>query len=196
MLAALSILSAISFASGLNVYATVLALGLLDRFDALELPPTLSIVSSTPVLIVAAIMYAVEFVADKIPYIDSVWDSVHTIIRPLAGAILAYSTVGDVSPEYQLLAALAGGSLALTAHAAKASTRAAVNVSPEPLSNWLLSLAEDGIAFSLVWVSTAYPLVALGIVVVLVVIAVAVIVAFSRLVRRVWPRRAVSGTGT
>src|SRR5262245_29335506 len=104
----LSILLGISFASGLNIYATVLALGLLDRFGVVQLPISLDVVSSTPVIAGAALMYAVEFVADKIPYVDSMWDAAHTVIRPLGGAVLAYSAVGSVAPEWQVLAALAG----------------------------------------------------------------------------------------
>src|SRR5262245_29944292 len=110
MATVLSILSGISFASGLNAYATVLALGLLDRFGVIHLDAPLSIVGSTPVLAGAALLYAIEFVADKIPYVDSVWDMIHTVVRPVAGGILAYSAVGAVRPEWQILAALAGGS--------------------------------------------------------------------------------------
>lgn len=188
MSSVIGILAGISFASGLNVYATVLALGLLGRWGVVHLPSPLDVVSSVPVLIGAAFMYAVEFVADKVPYVDSVWDAIHTVIRPLAGSVLAYSAVGDVGAEWQILAALAGGSLALTAHAAKASTRAAANASPEPFSNWILSLAEDGIAFFLVWISASYPLIAIGVVVVLLVIAIIVIVKLSRLARGLWRR--------
>jgi len=183
-------LAGISFASGLNAYATVLALGLLDHFGVVQLPSPLSVVSSTPVLIGAGIMYAVEFVADKVPYVDSVWDAIHTVIRPLAGGVLAYSAVGDVGAEWQILAALVGGSLAMTAHAAKASTRAAANASPEPFSNWVLSLAEDGIAFFLVWISASHPYIALGVVAILVAISITIIVKLSRLARRLLRRKA------
>jgi hypothetical protein len=185
----LSILLGISFASGLNVYATVLALGLLDRFGVVQLPMSLDPVSSTPVIAGAAVMYVVEFVADKIPYVDSMWDVMHTVIRPLGGAVLAYSVVGEVNPEWQVLAALAGGSMALTAHAAKSSTRAAANVSPEPFSNWILSLGEDVIAFSLTWLAASHPLIALAIVTLLMIIAVVIIVKLSHLLRRVFRRR-------
>jgi hypothetical protein len=186
----LSILLGISFASGLNVYATVLALGLMDRFGVVQLPMSLDAVSSTPVIAGAAVMYVVEFVADKIPYVDSMWDVIHTVIRPLGGAVLAYSAVGNVGPQWQLLAALAGGSVALTAHAAKSSTRAAANVSPEPFSNWILSFGEDVIAFSLTWLAASYPFVALGVVTILLLIAILIIVKLSSLLRRVFRRRA------
>ena len=182
-----SILAGISFASGLNIYATVLALGLLHRWDIVSLPGQLSVVSSTPVLAGAAVLYTVEFIADKVPYIDSFWDLIHSVIRPAGAAVLAYSALGGVSPEWQLLAALIGGGVALTSHTAKASTRAAVNLSPEPFSNWALSLMEDGIAFALVWLSAAHPLIALVLLSVLIAVAVWIVVTFSRLIRRVWP---------
>src|SRR5438105_15057744 len=132
----LSAVLGISFAAGLNAYGTVLALGAFDRLGLIHLPPSLHVVSTTRVMLAAAFLYAVEFVADKVPWIDSIWDGVHSVIRPVAGALLAYGVVGNVDPQWHLIAALAGGTVALTSHAAKASTRAAVNVSPEPFSNW------------------------------------------------------------
>ena len=119
-----STLFAISFASGLNIYATILTLGLLNRFQIVDLPGQLDIVSSTPVLAGSAVLYVIEFVADKIPYVDSIWDMIHSVIRPIGGALLAYSAFGNVDPQWQVLATLVGGSVALTSHAAKASTRA------------------------------------------------------------------------
>src|SRR5215471_20337482 len=153
----ISTLLGVSFASGLNVYATVLAMGLLHRFGFLHLPPSLGVISTTPILVVAALLYAVEFFVDKVPFLDSMWDALHTVIRPAAGALLAYGVVGHVDPKWQILAALLGGSLALTSHAAKASTRVAVQASPEPFTNWILSLTEDGIAFVLVWLVRSHP---------------------------------------
>src|SRR5262245_59216783 len=147
----ISTLLGVSVASGLNLYATVLAMGVLHRFGILHLPPNLDSIASTPVIVVAALLYGVEFVADKIPLLDTAWDGLHTIIRPAAGAFLAYSIVGHTDPQLQILAALFGGSVALTSHAAKASTRAVSHVSPEPFSKWALSLTEDGVAFVLVW---------------------------------------------
>ena len=186
----LSTVLGISFAAGLNAYATVLALGVLDRLGILDLPSSLEIVSTTPVMAIAALMYAVEFVADKVPWIDTVWDTIHTVIRPAAGGLLAYGVVGDVDPQWQVVAALAGGSMALTSHAAKASTRAAVNVSPEPFSNWFLSLLEDGIAFFLVWLTATHPLIALVLVLALAAGAIYLISRLWRFARRVFSRRA------
>ena len=186
----LSALLGVSVASGLNVYATVLAMGLLHRFGVLHLPPTLDVVSRTPVLVIAAVLYAIEFVVDKVPFLDTAWDGLHTIIRPAAGAFLAYSMVGHVDPQWQILAALLGGSLAFTSHAAKASARAAVQVSPEPFSNWILSLGEDAIAFVLVWLVGSHPLIGLGLALIVLAVAVVVVWKLSRLVRRVFRRAA------
>lgn len=188
----ISALLGVSFASGLNVYATVLAMGVLHRFGVLHLPPTLDAVASTPILVVAAIMFAVEFVVDKVPYLDSIWDTVHTIVRPAAGAFLAFSMVGHVDPQWQILAALLGGSVAFTSHAAKASTRAAAHLSPEPFSNWILSLTEDAIAFVLVWLVGSHPLVGLAVALVLVVGSILLVWKLSRVVRRVFRRVALS----
>src|SRR5215471_16896267 len=137
----------VSFASGLNLYATVLAMGILSRLGVLHLPSNLEVIGSTPIIIVAAVLYGVEFLVDKVPFLDSFWDGMHTIVRPAAGAFLSYSMVGHVDPTWQVLAALLGGSVALTSHAAKASTRIVTHASPEPFSKWILSLTEDGVAF-------------------------------------------------
>ena len=156
-----------SFASGLNLYATVAALGLLHRFHVIDLPPSLQVLSHTAVLAVAIALYAVEFVADKIPYVDSVWDVVHTFIRPPAAAILAYSAVGQMPEGWRLAAALLAGGVALTSHGTKASARVAINTSPEPFSNSAASLAEDGLAIGLSWLASVHPILTAVIVVVL-----------------------------
>jgi hypothetical protein len=186
----LSAVLGVSFAAGLNTYATVLALGVMQRLGVVHLPHALDIVGTTPVIVAAAALYLIEFVADKIPFIDSVWDGIHTVIRPAAGALLAYGVVGNVDPQWQVIAVLVGGSVALTSHAAKASARAAVNVSPEPFSNWALSLAEDAVSFGLVWLTGSHPLIALILVLALGTLAVYVIWKLSRLARRVFGRAA------
>jgi Domain of unknown function (DUF4126) len=186
----ISTLFGVSFASGLNLYATVLAMGVLHRFGVLHLPQRLDVIATLPVMVGAALLYAVEFVADKVPYLDTVWDGVHTFIRPAAGAFLAFSMVGHVDPKWQVLAALLGGSVALTSHAAKASTRAAANVSPEPFSNWILSLTEDGLAFLLVWLVGSHPMVGLVLALLLTIAAIVIIWKLSRLIRRVFHRAA------
>jgi hypothetical protein len=156
-----------SFASGLNLYATVAALGLLHRFHVIDLPPSLQVLSHSVVLAIVVSLYAVEFVADKIPFVDSVWDAIHTFIRPPAAAILAYSAVGQMPEGWRLAAALLAGSVALTSHGTKASARVAVNASPEPFSNSAASLAEDGIAVALTWLAGAHPILTIALVVAL-----------------------------
>ena len=166
-----------SFASGLNLYATVAAAGLFQRFGIVTLPEPLQVLANPVVLGVALTLFLVEFIADKIPYVDSAWDALHTFIRPPAAALLSYSAFAGegVPEEWKLAAALLAGSVALTSHGAKASTRAAANASPEPVSNWTLSLLEDGLAVFLAWMAAEHPLLTAAIVVVLVIVAVFVI---------------------
>ena len=166
-----------SFASGLNLYLTVAAAGLFQRFGIVQLPEPLVVLSHPVVLGIAITLFLVEFVADKVPYVDTAWDAVHTFIRPPAAALLSYSAfAGEGMPEeWKLGAALLAGSVALTSHGAKASSRAAANVSPEPFSNWTLSLLEDGVVVFLAWMAAAHPLLTGGIVVVLVIAATFVI---------------------
>jgi len=166
-----------SFASGLNLYATVAAAGLFQRFGIVELPPQLQVLAHPLVLGIAIALFVVEFVADKIPYVDTAWDGIHTFIRPPAAAFLSYTAfTGEGFPEdWKLAAALLAGSVALTSHGAKASTRAAVNVTPEPVSNWTLSVLEDGLVVFLTWLAAHHPLLTACLVVVLVIVAVFVI---------------------
>jgi hypothetical protein len=135
-----------SFASGLNVYLTVAAAGLFQRFGLVQLPDALQVLANPIVIGIACVMFVIEFVADKIPYVDSAWDAVHTFIRPPAAAVIAYSAFGHVPEEWKVGASLLAGGVALTSHGAKATSRAAANTSPEPVSNWTLSVLEDGLA--------------------------------------------------
>lgn len=175
------------WASGVNAYLVVLVLGLADRIGHVaSIPDTLG---RTDVLAAAAALYAVEFVADKIPYVDSVWDAVHTFIRPPAAAFLSYSAFADGVPEqWKIGAALLAGTVALTSHGAKATTRAAANVSPEPVSNWTLSVAEDSIAVFLSWLAATHPVLTAGVVVALVILAVLLIWRLFRFFRQVLSR--------
>jgi hypothetical protein len=178
-----------SFASGLNLYATVAAVGLLERFGLLQLPEPMMVLAHPVVLGLAVALFVVEFVADKIPYVDSVWDAVHTFIRPPAAAFLSYSAFASGVPEqWKIGAALLAGSVALTSHGAKATTRAAANVSPEPVSNWTLSFAEDSIAIFLSWLAATHPILTAGVVVVLVILAVLLIWRLFRFFRQVVAR--------
>jgi hypothetical protein len=177
-----------SFASGLNLYATVAALGLLHRFEAIRLPAQLEVLANPLVLGIAIALYAVEFIADKIPYVDNVWDVVHTFIRPPAAGVLAYAAMGGVSEEWRVAAALLAGSVALTSHGTKASTRAAANTSPEPVSNWLLSFTGDGIALFLAWLAATHPILTLVLVLALLVVCIYVVVTLFRFLRRLFRR--------
>lgn len=164
-----------SFASGLNLYLTVAAAGLLQRLGVIQLPDTLQILANPVVLGVAIALFVIEFIADKIPYVDTAWDAVHTFIRPPAAALIAYSAFGQVPEEWKVGASLLAGGVALTSHGAKATSRAAANTSPEPFSNWTLSVLEDGVAVFLTWMAATHPVITAAIVVVLVVLAVLVI---------------------
>ena len=149
-----------SSTSGLNLYATVLTLGLMQRFGWLKLPGDWSPLAHPWVLGLAAVLLVIEFVADKIPYLDSAWDAIHTFIRIPAGAVLMASAVADVDPSIRMAAGLIGGSLALTTHSAKATARLAANTSPEPFSNVMLSTLEDVATVSLLGLAASHPLLA------------------------------------
>jgi len=186
MTSLLSALLGVSLAAGLNSYLTIFTLGFIGRIGLIQLPSSLHVIETTPVLAVVAILYLVEFVADKIPWIDSAWDAIHTVIRPVAGAVLAYGIVGSVDPQWQLIAALVGGGVALTSHTAKASTRAAANLSPEPFSNSILSLAEDGLSVLLVWLTATHPWIGLLLVAIVGATAAYIVWKLSRFARRVF----------
>ena len=183
-LEALGLTLGAGFSSGLNLYATVATLGLLQRFGVLHLPASLEVVANPIVLGVAVGLYFLEFFADKIPYLDTVWDAVHTFIRPPAAAIIAYGAAAAVSPEWRWAAALLAGGVALTAHGTKATTRAAVNTVPEPFSNWALSFGEDLLAVWLTWFTTVHPVAAIVIVVALLILCAFLLYYLFRFVRR------------
>jgi hypothetical protein len=136
-----------AWTSGINLYATVTVLGLLQKFDAAKLPGGLDVLDSWWIIGVAGFLYLVEFFADKIPYVDNVWDVIHTFIRIPAGVIVAYAATYELDPSIYIPAALIGGGLAFGSHGTKAAVRLGANVSPEPVSNWVLSVVEDVIAF-------------------------------------------------
>jgi hypothetical protein len=152
-----SLLAAIGFAAGLNLYATVAVLGLLARFGHLPLPPGLLLLAGWPVIIASLALFTLEFFADKVPAFDLLWNALHTFIRiPVAG-LLAYQATNQLSPAHQLLATLLGAAIALVAHSGKTAARAAVTPSPEPFSNITLSVAEDLLAIALTWLATRHP---------------------------------------
>lgn len=156
--------------SGINLYATVATLGLLQHFRLVHLPGELEVLANWWVIGVAAGMYVVEFIADKIPAVDSVWDAIHTFIRVPAGAAMAAAAFAHADPAVKVIALLLGGGVALTSHSTKAAARATANLSPEPFSNIALSLGEDGIAFGSSFLVAWFPVVMLGIVVLFLVV--------------------------
>jgi hypothetical protein len=178
-----------SFAAGVNLYATVAILGLAARYGWVELPPQFDVFDHDVVIGVAVAMYLVEFFADKIPYVDSLWDLIHTAIRPVGGALIAVATLGDTSPAVAGLVALLGGTVAAGSHLTKTSTRAAVNTSPEPFSNWFLSLGEDLFVVGLGYLTLQYPVAALVISVGLVGLIIAFASVIIRTTRRWFKRR-------
>src|SRR3712207_5202464 len=170
-----------AWTSGINLYATVAVLGLLQHYKLANLPGGLHVLDNWLVIGLALALYAVEFFADKVPYVDTIWDAVHTFIRVPAGAALAFAATSDVSPTVQVVALLLGGGLALSTHGTKATVRAAANVSPEPVTNWALSVVEDVIAVGAVVLAVLHPLV------ILIVVALFLLV-FAWLVPKVFRR--------
>jgi hypothetical protein len=170
-----SLLAAIGFAAGLNLYATVAVLGLLARFGHLPLPPGLQLLASWTVIIASTALFVIEFFADKIPAFDLVWNALHTFIRVPVAGLLAYRATSQLSPEHQLLATLLGAAVALIAHSGKTAARAAVTPSPEPFSNITLSLGEDVLAVGLTWLATRHPYVAGTLATIFVIIIVLMI---------------------
>lgn len=161
----LSVAMGSAWLSGINLYATVATLGLLQRFHYVSLPGQLGVLSDGWVIAVALALYVVEFAADKIPLVDSAWDMIHTFIRVPAGAVLAFEAFGEADPSIRMIAMLLGGSVALTSHGAKAAIRVAANTSPEPFSNIALSLVEDVFAISSTVILAWFPMVMLATVV-------------------------------
>ena len=161
---------ALALAAGVNVYATVALIGFAVRFDWVALPAEYQVFGSNLVIGAAVTLYFVEFVADKVPWIDSVWDLVHTAVRPIGGAFIAVTAMGEASPGATAAAALLGGAVATSSHVTKAGTRAMANTVPEPFSNWALSLGEDAFVLGLGYLALQYPAAAL-------VVALAVLLA-------------------
>lgn len=181
-LSTLSLALGTAWTSGINLYATVSVLGLLQRIGGVKLPGGLDVLDNWWIIGVAGGLYIVEFFADKIPYVDSVWDVVHTFIRVPAGAIVAYAAVSDMDPAIVIPATLIGGGFALASHGTKAAARMGANLSPEPVSNWTLSIFEDIIAFGGVLLAVFAPLV-IG--VVLIVFAIFFLWFFPKVVRAI-----------
>ena len=174
-----------SFAAGINLYATVAILGLASRYGWVALPPQFQAFDNNWIIGTAIVLYVVEFFADKIPWVDSVWDAVHTVIRPIGGAAIAVTTLGDASPATETMVALLGGTLAASTHFTKSGTRVIANASPEPFTNWALSLGEDLFVVSLGFLALKYPLIAA----IVVLVALGIIIALSAWIIRAVRRR-------
>ena len=180
----LSLAMGTAWTSGINLYATVAVLGIAGRAEMIQLPPGLHVLMDPLVIAVACIMYVVEFFVDKVPYVDSAWDTLHTFIRIPAGAILAARSLGPTNPALELAAILAGGTVALAAHGTKATMRLALNVSPEPFSNWAASVGEDLIVLGGLWLTFNHPLVMLLLIAAFLALAVWLIPKLFRLAKR------------
>jgi hypothetical protein len=178
-----------SLGAGVNLYATVAVLGLASRYGWVSLPPQYQAFNNPYVIGVAIALYAIEFFADKIPWLDSAWDMVHTFIRPVGGAVIAITTLGDASPEVKTLVGLLGGGVAASSHFTKTGTRAIANTSPEPFTNWILSFGEDIFVVSLSVLALTHPLIALAVAVVVLVLIAMFAAVIWRAVRR-WFRPA------
>lgn len=183
-----AIIVAASFAAGLNVYATVLTLGLLAHTPWVVLPPGLEILGNWIVIAVSGALFVAEFIADKIPGLDMAWNALHTFIRVPVAGLLAYRASSHLSPEMQLLATLGGAAIAMVAHSSKTAVRAVVTPSPEPISNITLSAAEDGIAIGLTWLLTQHPWTAASVAIAFIVIALLMTRWVVRALRRTWAR--------
>ena len=161
-----------SWASGFRLYAALFIAGMLARFHFIVLPAKLDILAHTPVLVATGVLLVVEFLVDKIPAVDSMWDSVQTFVRVPLGALLAWGVFANASPETQAVAAILGGALAVGTHVAKVGTRAVVNTSPESFSNWGLSFSEDGVLLLGMWLAFKHPAVFVALLVLFVLLLV------------------------
>lgn len=172
LLATIALTMGASWGSGINLYAVLLVLGLGGSTGHIDLPAELSVLEDPLVIFAAGIMYFIEFFMDKIPGMDSVWDSIQTFVRIPAGAMLAAGAVGDVTPALEIAAGILGGTVAATSHATKTGTRLLINTSPEPFSNWSASIAGDLLVLSGLWAALNYPAVFLGLLVIFLGIAI------------------------
>lgn len=184
----LALAAALGWASGIRLYAVLFIAGAAGQLGWVPLPEGLQILQHPAALAASGLMLAVEFFADKLPWVDSLWDGLHTFIRIPAGAALAAAALGADGPVAAWVAALLGGSLAATAHGAKTATRAAVNTSPEPFSNMAVSLLEDGLVVVMLWLATAHPFVFAAVLAVAVVLAWVLIALLLRFLRGVFRR--------
>lgn len=188
LIAQFALASGLAWASGIRLYAVVFLFGMLGRFDYVSLPGELTLLEHDWVLWASGVMLVGEFIADKVPLFDSAWDALHTFIRLPAGAALAWAALGDQGEAAQLAAALIGGTIVTGTHLAKTATRATLNHSPEPVSNWIASFAEDGLVLAGSWLMLQYPLVFLGLLLLFLAVVAWMLPRTWRLMRRVFRR--------
>jgi hypothetical protein len=191
--ATIALVAGLAWASGLRLYLTLFAIGLLSHFQLVVLPPALEVLGHPWALAASGIMVIVEFLADKLPGFDSVWDGVHTFIRIPAGAILAGAAVGYADPVLVTVAAILGGAIASGAHLAKAGTRALINTSPEPFSNWTASLGEDALLVGGLWLMFMHPLLFLAALLVFTALVIWLVPKLFRAVRALFRSRVHQG---
>ena len=181
----LALTMGVAWASGINLYAAILVLGLMGSTGHMELPPGLEVLSNPLVIGAAGLMYMVEFFADKVPGVDTGWDTIHTLVRIPAGAMLAAGAVGDVTPAIEIAAGIVGGGVAAGSHFAKAGTRVLINTSPEPVSNWAASITEDIAVFTGLWAALNNPLVFLGLFALFIILLIWLLPKLWRGIKRV-----------
>ena len=177
-----------AWASGINLYATIFMLGYMGTTGNMDLPTELNVLSNPMVMTAAGLMYCIEFFADKVPGLDSAWDAVHTFIRIPAGAMLAASAVGDVTPAAALTSALLGGTLAAGSHATKAGTRLLINTSPEPITNWTASISEDLLVIGGLWTALHHPVLFITGLIIFTVLMIWILPRLWRLIKRLLQR--------
>jgi hypothetical protein len=185
----------VAWASGINLYATLLVLGYMGMTGNIDLPPDLQILSDPMVMVAAGLMYCIEFFADKVPGVDTGWDTLHTFIRIPAGAVLAAGAVGDVGTGAQLAAGLVGGTLATGTHATKAGSRVLINTSPEPVTNWFTSVGEDVAVVLGLWTALNNPVLFLALLAVFIVLMIWLLPKIWRGIRKLlaWLRQRLGG---
>ncbi len=185
MVETIGLLAGTGWAAGLNLYLATFLLGLAGRLDWVSVP---AVLQRTDVMIVAGVLYGIEFLADKVPYLDNVWDAIHTFVRPLGAGALGYVLAGDSPSVQAAMGALLTGALALSSHSAKATTRAAVNTSPEPFSNIFLSFFEDGLVAAIIALAIANPAIAIVVVAILATLGIVLVVKLFGALKRVRTR--------
>jgi len=185
----ISVLLGSSWASGINLYLSISGLGIAQRMEWINLPGDMQVLSHPLIIGIAIVLFIIEFFADKIPYVDSAWDSVHTFIRPVGGAALGYIALADMGPAVQVPVALLTGSIAMDAHLTKATSRAAINTSPEPVSNSVASVTEDVSVLGILYLIITYPIIAAVLVILFIIFSIWFLKKMFRFVKRIFTRK-------